>query len=65
MYAFAAGCTIPFKYKNNVNCAGISGVLKCVRTWSGIGVYPGVLYRYAHIPEGGITELIYLLFSQW
>ena len=63
MYAFAAGCTVPCKYKDNVNYASIFGVLKYVHTWSGIGVYPRVLYRYAYFPKGGITELIYLLFS--
>ena len=58
MYAFAAGCTVPFKYKDNVNYASVPGVLKCVHTWSCIGVYPRVLYRYARFPEGGIAELI-------
>lgn len=58
MYAFAAGCTVPFKYKDNVNYASVLGVLKCVHTWSCIGVYPRVLYRYARFPEGGIAELI-------
>lgn len=54
----AAGCTVPFKYKDNVNYASVLGVLKCVHTWSCIGVYPRVLYRYARFPEGGIAELI-------
>ena len=65
MYALAAGCTVPFEYKDNVNYASVLGVLKCVHTWSGIGVYPRVLYRYARFPESGIAELIYLLSSQW
>ena len=56
MYAFAAGCTVPFKYKDNVNYASVPGVLKCVHTWSCIGVYPRVLYRYARFPEGGIAS---------
>lgn len=58
MYAFATGCTVPFKYKDNVNYASVPGVLKCVHTWSCIGVYPRVLYLYARFPEGGIAELI-------
>ena len=65
MYALEAGCTVPFEYKDNVNYASVLGVLKCVHTWSGIGVYPRVLYRYARFPESGIAELIYLLSSQW
>ena len=40
------------------NYASVPGVLKCVHTWSCIGVYPRVLYRYARFPEGGIAELI-------